>query len=548
MDNVNIVLTYAKKIFGFAYSKTHNSYDAEDLSQEILLQILNKQTDFSDVENMDAYVYRICCYTWSNYLRKNKPEWNMIDCSEEFISSIPSDENMEQELIDRELFDKLRQEIMYLSRTRRDITIMYYYENKSGNEIAKILGIPSSTVRWHMSETKTILKERIEMTDTNTIYKPVELNVGINGEGDCLDMNGLTSDLIMQNICVICREKPLSIEEIARTLGISTFYLDEKIGKLLYMDFVRQVGSNKYQTNFFIEDAEYQLANLKFSYENVMRIALPLYHIAKAMLPHYRASGLLEGEFSDISLMYSLLMQLTLDCYNDIQAKADEKMGLSWTFPRRKDGSRYFVAADIRWRSKLDEYGFDEDFKKFCCNGGGNGVSTVETETARSLQYYMEVFGGWRDFEGDELKKLTRVYWIIKNNEAVNDYDKEIIAHLCELGYVRVENGKPMILVPMIRCGDHLKDLKEQLETQFDELGSKLEAEKNNYVERIVKHRRSIEKILPHYLDKNEKNFHISSCCGFMVYHVIYMLLKSGYLEMPSEDEQKSICTLVYIK
>lgn len=548
MDNENIVFKYAKKIFGFAYAKTHNSYEAEDLSQEILLQILNKQTDFSGVENMDAYVYRICCYTWSNYLRKNKPAWNMIKCSEEVISSVPSDENIEQDLIDRELFDTLRREIMYLSRTRRDITIMYYYENKSGDVIAKILGIPSSTVRWHMSEAKTILKERIEMTDTNMIYKPVRLNVGINGQGDCRYMNGLPSDLIMQNICVICRENPLSIEEIARTLGISTFYLDEKIEKLLYMDFIRQVGSNKYQTNFFIEDAKYQLANLKFSYENVMRIALPLYNLAKAILPDCRASGLLEGEFSDNFLMYSLLMQLTLDCYNDIRTRADEIMGLSWTYPRRKDGTRYFVAADIRGRSKLDEYVSDEDFKKFCRNGGGDGVSTVDTITARSLQYYMKIFGGWRDFESDDLKKLTRVYWIIKNNETPNDFDKEIIAYLCELGYMRVENGKPMILVPMIQCGDQLENLKKQLETQFDELGSKLEAEKSNYVELIVKHRRSIEKLLPPYLDKNEKNFHISTCCGFRGYHVLYMLLKNGYLEMPTEDEKKSICTLVYIK
>ncbi len=100
MDNENEVLKYAKKIFGFAYLKTHNSYDAEDLSQEILFQLLDKKTDFSYIENMDAYIYRVCCYTWSNYLRKNKPAWNMISCSDGLLAPIPSEENIEQELED----------------------------------------------------------------------------------------------------------------------------------------------------------------------------------------------------------------------------------------------------------------------------------------------------------------------------------------------------------------------------------------------------------------------------------------------------------------
>ncbi len=107
---------------------------------------------------------------------------------------------------------------MYLSRIRREIIITYYYENKKGAEIAKALGISPSTVRWHMKETKTILKERMEMTKTNEIYNPQQLSISINGQGNCKGMNGLTSDLIMKNICIICREKPLSIEEIARMI------------------------------------------------------------------------------------------------------------------------------------------------------------------------------------------------------------------------------------------------------------------------------------------------------------------------------------------
>lgn len=386
------------------------------------------------------------------------------------------------------------------------------------------------------------------MPDTSMIYKPVRLNVGINGQGDCHDMNGLTSDLIMQNICVICREKPLSMEEIARTLGISTFYLDDKIEKLLYMDFIRQAGINKYQTNFFIEDAEYQLANLRFSYENTMRIALPLYHVAKAMLLKFRESGVLEGEFSDNFLIYSVLMQLVINCVNDIQVEADRKMGLSWNYPRRKDGSRYFVAADFKWGAKLDEYVSDGDFKNFCREGGGNGVSYVSTETAHSLQVFMKVFGGWRDFESEDLSRLMRVYSIIQSKEIPNDYDKEIIANLCEQGYVRIENGKPAILVPIIQCGEKLEKLKNQLESVLCELESKLNTEKSKFVELFIKHRKSLEKHLPKYIDKNERDFHLSISNGSMVYHVIYMLMKNGYLKMPSEDEKKRICTLIYLK
>ncbi len=63
MDNESIVLEYVNKIYGFAYSKTKNTHNAEDLSQEILIQLLDKRTSFDRIENMDAYIYRICCYT-----------------------------------------------------------------------------------------------------------------------------------------------------------------------------------------------------------------------------------------------------------------------------------------------------------------------------------------------------------------------------------------------------------------------------------------------------------------------------------------------------
>lgn len=45
---------------------------------------------------------------------------------------------------------------------------------------------------------------------------------------------------------------------------------------------------------------------------------------------------------------------------------------------------------------------------------------------------------------------MIRVNEIVESNEVPNDFDKEAIAIMCDKGYVKVENGKPVILVPVL--------------------------------------------------------------------------------------------------
>ncbi len=545
MDKESLLSEYAKKIYGFAYSKTKNTHDAEDLSQEILLQICNKTFDPNQIDHPDAYVYRICCYTWSNFLRKNKPAWRSLGFCE-FLSETPSDECMEDNYEENELRETLRREIRYLSRIRHDITVLYYYEGKSGNDIARLLQIPPSTVRWHMKETKTRLKERLEMTEEKGFFTPVRLDIGMDGQGDCLSMGGLTDDLIMQNICVICRDKPLSVEDISCTLGISAFYLEEKIEKLLYMDFLKPVGANRYQTTFFIEDEEYQRDDLRFSYENTMRMAVPLWELARRMVPVYRKSGLVDGEFSDEFFLYSILMELICDAMENLCAQADTSMGLSWEYPKRKDGSECFVRASYRCRNHAVEQATDEDFHRYLQEQGGQGISTECTDNARSMQFFLRVFGGWRNFDHDDLAKLMRVYDLTQSGETPNDYDKEMISYLIREGYVRVDNGYPAVLVPILKDGQELRDLREKMRMDFADSYAKIDEVIRASMEKVLRYREARSRRLPAYLDKNERAFLLSRSIGFDHYDVLYLLMKNGYLYTPDKEKQKRICTLIY--
>lgn len=124
-----LIVKYAKRIYGFAYAKTHNIHNAEDLSQNILLALCDERISEKSIENMDAYVWRVCQYTWSKYLRANKPKWDTFP-DEAVLYTLESDDNVEETVIYQELFEKLNQEIMYLGRLKREITILFYYDNK----------------------------------------------------------------------------------------------------------------------------------------------------------------------------------------------------------------------------------------------------------------------------------------------------------------------------------------------------------------------------------------------------------------------------------
>ncbi len=539
-----LILEYADKIYGFAYSKTHDHGKAEDLSQEILLQLCKKRADgHADIDNMDAYIWRISYYTWANFLRKNKPAWDAVGGSEQ-LDSVADDEDIEADYERRELYERLRREVMYLSRTRREITVMYYYDGLRGEEIAARLGIPAATVRWHMRETKQILKERLTMESTNGIYTPTRLIVGHNGWVCNYDMNGLQSDIIMQNICIICRDRPLTVEEIARTLGIAAVYLEDKIEKLLYMDYIRLVGANKYQTTFYIYTPEDELFNAEFACKHILELAEPVYEIARAALPYLRAEGMIDGECSDDFLLYPLVMITVTGIVRQLSQEANERLGgLPHNSPRRKDGSEHFVGANFPWtQEKLDAIS-DPDVRHYIIHGGGCGVKTRHRENMESLQFDQAEFGGWRNFDGEDLLALRRIHAIIKTGEVPNDYDRILISTQVEKGYVRVDDGRPVLLIPYIN-GAALEAPEANSAIAAYQIVHRDKID--HMVELLAEHRRAFAKRLPAYLDENERNYTIANRAGFGQHGIVYALHHAGYLYTPSEEEKKRICTIVF--
>lgn len=544
-----LILNYADRIYGFAYSKTKNYHQAEDLAQDILVQLwlCDRRVDFDSIENMDAYIYRICSYTWSNYFRKNKPMWNAVN-NADALDFFADSEDIEENYIKNELYERLRQEVMYLGKIRREITVLYYYENRSGDEIAEKLGIPASTVRWHMAKIKETLKERMDMTTSNEIYTPVKLIVGHSGWAKDYGMYGLSKDVLMQNICWVCRERALTMEEIARTLGVAAVYLEDKVEKMLWMDYMKTVGRNRYQTNFFIMDLDYVLAANRFPYENALRIAVPVYEMVKENLEKSKEKLPFDGEFSDDFLLCTLLVPELQRVSSLLSYWANEPLHLNGTaHMKRKDGSEHTVSAHTLFREEIDRReGIDPTYRDYIKQSGGPGIKIRDIGSLQAMQMDMDLFGGWRYFENTELKQLARVHELIEKGEKPNEYGMDGIVNLVEKGYVRVDDGKPVILIPYLRKSTETDKAAEKFSIDFYRQKLEKYMDVGEIIELLRGNAERMKRHVPTYLDRGLRDSLLLGAMYCEPTKLMYALFRHGYLAMPSEEGKKRIGTYVW--
>ncbi|MHC1694110.1 MAG: RNA polymerase sigma factor [Eubacteriales bacterium] len=539
MLSESLINEYAKRIYGFAYSKINDFHNAEDLSQEIVLNLCGIVFKDKQIENMDAYIYKVCQYTWSKYLRKNKPVWDTLNNS--LLDIVESQGAVDEDYVQTELFDKLRHEVMFLSKIRREAVILYYYDNKSGDEISRLLGVPAQTVRWHLFKARNDLKERIEMTQQDSIYRPVKLSIGHYGWYDNDVMRALETDILMQNICYVCFGSALTIEDISRSLGVAAVYLEDKIDKLLSIEYMIRVGKNKYQTSFFIQTPQFLLAHYKFVYTRTLPIATAFFDVVKAALPEIVELGFTGNNLDENILLWDILPYLSKKVVERVDGRLIKQRNLDHFVPIRPDGTKHFVRAQIPMEVVFAQNPhLDDDFKEFYQNTLGYGFKTNcnDPDNVHSIQCDLSYMGTWRSFVSADLSAIKRTKHIIDNGEVPNVFDKEAIASLVQRGYVSTEQDKLSMLVPYFTKEQNIK-LDEILQRHADKILDRESIEKtfSEYVDYIGKYIISC-------VCENERNHYMTSYNPY--YAIMWLLLKHCYLSEPDERRKKSICTILW--
>ncbi|HZK34555.1 MAG TPA: RNA polymerase sigma factor [Bacillota bacterium] len=533
---------YAKKIMGFAYSKTNNLQTAEDLSQEILLALSSSLRRQERIDNMDGFVYRICSYTWSKFLRSNKKHWNNIDIDAFF--DLGDESSVEEDVQLNLMIEGLKQELAYLTRVHRDITLMFYYENKTGGQIADLLGIPHSTVRWHLSEIKKKLKVGIEMTNKNLAMKPKRLIAGHDGYiSPDYHQCGLGQDRLVDNICIACYGNKLTIEEIARSLSVAAGYIERHIERLVYIDYLRVVDKNKYTTNFFIGTVRHDVLVGKYHYHNIGPYAERIHKAFEKRYDRIRAIGFLGNDLDKDFVLWALIPLAVNRLYYTSLKAVYKRNRLVIDTPRRKDGSQHWVCAWLVEDDYLDKQTeFSREELDFYDKSFGNGIKTRNNDqglASLQLESKATIDAGyhWREFESQDLNELSRIANIITDGQDPNDLDKLLIAKQAESGYVKMESGKAKILIPYF-TKDQMEELHLVLDEIYKELGEEIFTD---YIESLAD---ITQAELPDFISKEERTY--LKYKAYPQYAILYWLADKGMVRYPTKEEAKRLCTVVW--
>ena len=153
--------------------------------------------------------------------------------------------------------ENVRKAVAYLAKNYREVIVRYYMNGQSVRRIASELGIPEGTVKSRLHLGRDHVKKGISDMEkySKQSYSPITLHVSFSGnpglDGEPISL--VKNDLIARNILWLAYSKPLTVEEIALSIGIPTAYVQPIVQKLVKGELMKKVG-NKVYTDFMISD------------------------------------------------------------------------------------------------------------------------------------------------------------------------------------------------------------------------------------------------------------------------------------------------------
>lgn len=153
-ETIKLYEAYGETVFRICMIHLKNQQDAYDATQETFLKLVQSDTVFDSDEHAKAWLITVASNTCKNIL---KSFWNKKRVDDDVLLLVSQEESQEWggqgEVLEA---------VFRLPEKYKDLVYLHYYEGYSIEEIAKIMGKKSSTLRSRLSKAKVLLKQYLD--------------------------------------------------------------------------------------------------------------------------------------------------------------------------------------------------------------------------------------------------------------------------------------------------------------------------------------------------------------------------------------------------
>ena len=151
-----VIKKYERPVFGMGMSFFHNSEDASDFTQEVLLKTFRNLSRFEGRSRFSTWLYKIAYNTAINSVTRKKEYHSLV--KEEII---PDNDTPERNLLKKLAQDAILEAITHLPERFRVCIDLFFFYDRSYQEIEAITGYPVNTIKSHVFRAKKILREKL---------------------------------------------------------------------------------------------------------------------------------------------------------------------------------------------------------------------------------------------------------------------------------------------------------------------------------------------------------------------------------------------------
>lgn len=146
-----ILETYSASIIRLCYTYVKNQEDAEDIAQDVFLELMRRGQPFEDAEYEKAWLMRTAVNKCKNLLKSSRVK-RTVPLEDEYTDNESNPENNNED-------NSVRDAVLKLPEKYRTVIHLYYFSEMSIKEIAVVTGVNTATVGTRLARGREQLKK-----------------------------------------------------------------------------------------------------------------------------------------------------------------------------------------------------------------------------------------------------------------------------------------------------------------------------------------------------------------------------------------------------